>query len=293
MSFLLFLDESGHDHRNTPYEVRGGIALHSTKLWPFVQAMRKLEESSFGDALDRYGAEIKGHQLLDKDRFKWANQGPLLDDLARRKHALGFLNKGAEKKKPTRTEFTAYGQASLMMARGIFQLLYAHDAVLFASAIPRKVAKPATFEVEEFLRKDHVFLLERYFFFLDGKHEPGLLVMDETDKALDRHFVRQMERYFTKTQTGWQRTAWIVPTPFFVSSAMTYPVQAADVCIYCINWGFRLPTRGMNEPVRKEIQQEFGSWIMRLQFRGDAYKEGEIHQIFGITYVPDPYQPRN
>ncbi len=28
MSWLLFLDESGHDHRQLPYEVRGGIALH-------------------------------------------------------------------------------------------------------------------------------------------------------------------------------------------------------------------------------------------------------------------------
>jgi hypothetical protein len=28
MSWLLFLDESGHDHKNTPYEVRGGFAIH-------------------------------------------------------------------------------------------------------------------------------------------------------------------------------------------------------------------------------------------------------------------------
>ena len=29
MSWLLFLDESGHDHKSMPYEVRGGIALHA------------------------------------------------------------------------------------------------------------------------------------------------------------------------------------------------------------------------------------------------------------------------
>ncbi len=48
MSYLLFLDESGHDHKNAPYEVRGGVALHAEKLWPFVQGMKKLEEACFG-----------------------------------------------------------------------------------------------------------------------------------------------------------------------------------------------------------------------------------------------------
>ena len=27
MAWLLFLDESGHDHKQMPYEVRGGVAL--------------------------------------------------------------------------------------------------------------------------------------------------------------------------------------------------------------------------------------------------------------------------
>ena len=43
MSWLLFLDESGHDHRHMPYEVRGGVALHVSQLWPFIRGMQKLE----------------------------------------------------------------------------------------------------------------------------------------------------------------------------------------------------------------------------------------------------------
>jgi hypothetical protein len=39
MSWLLFLDESGHDHKQMPYEVRGGVALHARELWPFVRAV--------------------------------------------------------------------------------------------------------------------------------------------------------------------------------------------------------------------------------------------------------------
>src|SRR5436309_2553833 len=110
------MDESGHDRKHAPYEVRGGVALHVSGLWAFVQAMQNLEQTAFGDCLHRYKSEIKGHKLLDKDRFAWAAQAPLLDGVARRKHALAFLNKGVEKKPPVREEFTAYGQACLLMA---------------------------------------------------------------------------------------------------------------------------------------------------------------------------------
>jgi hypothetical protein len=80
-------------------------------------------------------------------------------NVARRKHSVAFLNRGQQNQSPTRQEFTAYGQAGLMMARGIFELLTSHGAVLFAVAISKSVQKPATYEAEEYLRKDHVFLL--------------------------------------------------------------------------------------------------------------------------------------
>ncbi|MBI5724272.1 MAG: DUF3800 domain-containing protein [Planctomycetes bacterium] len=291
MSYLLFIDESGHDHRSAPYEVHGGIALHASKLWPFIKAMQELEQAAFGGLLHQYGTEIKGAKLLNKERFRWASQDHMLDDEARRKHSLAFLNRTVQGRIPSRIEFTAYGQASLLMARGIFDLLNSHGAVLFASVIPG-VIKPSTFEANEFLRKDQVFLMERYFYFLEAKREPGLLVMDETDKVQDRNFVRRMEMYFKQTQTGRYRTSWIVPVPFFVSSDMTCAVQAADVCIYCVNWGFRLPPLGMDAPVRPEIQQEFGRLLGNLQFEGDGYKDGKVYHTRGIIYVPDPYTAR-
>jgi hypothetical protein len=246
MSWLLFLDESGHDHRTMPYEVRGGVAIHASQLWPFVQDMQRLELAAFGTALHQFRTELKGCKLLDKDRFKWARQGAPMSNEERHKHCRAFLTKGLERKSPLRAEFTAYGQACLEMATGIFELLRDHKARLFASAIPTDIEKPATYEAEEFLRKDQVFLFERYFFLLEQEKQQGLLVMDEVDKADDRRFVRRLEAYFRKTQTGRYRSSWIVPTPFFVSSDMTYPVQAADLAIYCVNWGFRLPNRGMD-----------------------------------------------
>lgn len=167
MSWLLFLDESGHDHKITPYEVRGGVVLHAGELWPFVRAVQRLELEAFGTELAQYKKELKGSKLLDKARFKWAAQGPTMAGEARRKHCRGFLMKGLEKKPSSRAEFTAYGQGCLEMVRGLFEILVKHHANLFAVVIPRTTTKPATYETEEYLRKDQVFLLERYFYFLE------------------------------------------------------------------------------------------------------------------------------
>ena len=290
MAWLLFLDESGHDHKQMPYEVRGGIALQDSQLWPFTRAVQNLEQVAFGCALHDFQKELKGSTLLDRKRFTFAAQAARMPEAERQKHARSFLMKGLQQQKPTGNEFCAYGQACIEMARGVFQLLRDHKAVLFASAIPRGTGK-ADGPQEELLRKDQVFLLERFFYFLENEKQSGLLVMDGTDKKLDRKFVRQLEGYFTKTNTGRYRTHWIVPTPFFVASDMAYPIQVADVCIYCVNWCFRLPSQGMNEPVREEIRTEFVEWLLRLQFHGQGYRDGSVFETWGICYVPSPCAP--
>lgn len=208
MSWLLFLDESGHDHKHCPYEVRGGVALHASKLWPFVQRVKQAELEAFGARLHDYKKELKGSKLLDKDRFKWAAQDSELSPEVRQRNSRGFLTKGLEKKPPTKFEFTAYGQASLLMARLVFDALKAMDARVFASVIPASVIKPATYVAQDFLRKDHVFLLERYFYFLEKQNEHGLLVMDEVEKVSDHRFVRQMDKYFSQTATGTGVSRW-------------------------------------------------------------------------------------
>ena len=292
MSWLFFLDESGQDHKNAPYEVRGGVALHAGKLWSFVQQVQQLELASFGTRLAEFRSEIKGAKLVDKKRFEWAAQGPWMPDEQRRKASRAFLTKGLEKKAPIRQEFTAYGQASLEMARGVFQILHASDAKLFAAVIPADAVRPDTFEALEYLRKDQVFLFERFFYFLEQKKEHGILVFDQVDKGADLKFVRQIERYFTRTQTGRYRTVWIVPTPLFVSSDLTYPTQAADLCIYAVNWGFRIPGQGMDASVRVEVAAEFRQWLFDLQYRGQGQRADQTFETYGIFYVPDPYEAR-
>lgn len=294
MTYLLFLDESGHDHRNTPYEVRGGIALHATRRWPFIQSMRAAEESAFGCQLSHYGAEIKGAKLLERRRFAWAASHEQLDDEVRRKHVVGFLEKGKKHIAPHAFEFCAFGQASIRFAHDVFGLLREHGATLFASMIPRGVRKPDSHKPGDFLRKDHVFLLERYFYFLENREEDGLLIFDQTEKKLDREFVRQVHRYFTQTASGRYRAARLAPVPVFISSDMAYPMQAADVVIYAVNWGYRRPS-WPESSIRKEVASQFRAWIQALAFdtmvphRHDPHKMVKIHSI---VRVGDPYEAR-
>jgi hypothetical protein len=287
MSWLLFLDESGHDHHVIPYETRGGFAIHASKLWAFIQAVRTLEQSTFGVHLHECGSEIKGMKLLDRDRFKWEKQGPRFDEAARRKHALNFLNSSRQGRTPRRDEFTAYGQACISFTEDVILLLQSHDAKVFAAMMP-KVGKPSGVPTD-YLRKDHVFLLERFFYFLESQRDTGLLVLDESDKAEDRRFVRRLERYFTLTQTGQQRTQWIVPVPLFVESDMAYGVQVADLCIYCLNWGLRLAD--MTEPTRSEIEP-FAWLLERVIWHGEGYRDGQVFKTHGVVYVSDPYDAR-
>ncbi|MEZ6143295.1 MAG: DUF3800 domain-containing protein [Zavarzinella sp.] len=290
MAWLLFLDESGHDHKQMPYEVRGGIAIEDSKLWSLTRAVKQLEQFAFGCSLLEFQKEIKGSTLLDRKRFRFAKQASVMADQERQKHARAFLAKGLQKLNPTSTEFCAYGQACIEMAIGIFHLLRDQKAVLFASMTPRGFVKSSV-PNEDYLRKDQVFLFERYFYFCEAKKQNGLIVMDGTDKSLDKKFIRQIENYFSKTASGRFRSQWIVPTPLFVSSDMSYPVQIADLCIYCVNWCFRLPSQGMNEPVREEIQSEFDQWIKQLQFSGEGSNESGRFPTWGICYVPNPCGP--
>jgi len=292
MSWLFFIDESGHDHKTMPMEVRGGVALHARKLWSFIQGWQRLEQDAFGVYLREYGKEGKGYKLLDKDRMRWAAQAPPMPEGDRRKNVRSFLKKGKEGGRPTSVEFAAYGQACLEMARGVFDLLISHEARLFASAIARGVKPPSDFRETDYLRKDHVFLFERFSYFLEAQAEHGLIVMDESEKNLDKKFVAKMEAYFTRTSTGRNRSYYIVPAPLFVSSDMTYAVQAADICLYAINWGVRLPSLGTGLSRRDDIATEFEPKLRRLQWEGEGYRDGHVFRSWGIVFVPDPYTSR-
>jgi hypothetical protein len=291
MSWLLFLDESGTDHGGCPYEVTGGVAIHASRLWPFIKDVRRRERDAFGGALHEFGAELKGCKLLNRTSYQRASQGTELADVDRQRLCRSFLTKGLEHRPPNRMEFTAFGQARLAMAKWIVESLLDHGAVLFAAAIPRGTRRPRGHALDDYLRKDHVFLLERFFYFLERERQHGILVMDAIEKGADRSLAHRMERYFEKTAQGRLRSTWIVPSPFFVSSDMAYPVQAADLAIYCVNWGYRLAP-GMQGECREELRMDFENSLRRLEFHGDGERDGEVFRTHGIVCVPDPYSNR-
>ncbi len=292
MSWLFFQDESGHDHKNTPLEVRGGVAIHASRIWDFVKAMQKAEEYCFGVRLSDFGTEIKGSKLLENKRCEWANQEEILDNSSRRNGVKRFLTKGQQGLGPSRRDFTAFGQASQLMAKQVFSILKDHGAVLFASAIPRGVKPPKDYQYSHYLRKDLIFLQERFYWFLESKKENGILVLDQTEKENDKRYVKRLHDYYTKTDKGKKRSKWIVPSPLFVDSELSSGVQAADLCLYCINWGFRLNAWKFTGPMRNDICNGYAGLCGDLQFVGDSYENGEVWTLYGIIYVSDPYSSR-
>ena len=292
LSWLLFMDESGHDHKNMPFEARGGVALHASKVWSFFRAWLEAEIETFGSPANELGLEIKGSKLLKKERFKWAQQMKPLDNAARIRGVNRFVTKTKQSVPVSYRDFTAYGQASILMADRIVQLLFENDAVLFTSLIPRGVKPPLEYRFDHYLRKDHIFLQERFFYFLERQQEHGLLVMDQTEKQHDGRFVRRLYNYYTRTDPGRSRAHWIVPVPLFVDSELSLGIQAADLCLYCVNWGFRRAERGFSGPVRMDIRERYAGRMGKLQFSGDGYRDGKTFLTHGIVYVPDPYSSR-
>lgn len=205
------------------------------------------------------------------------------------KQLRAFLPNRGQGIKPSRRDFAAYGQARLIMADHIFKLIEDHDGKIFASLIPRGVRSPKDYKFDHFLRRDHIYLQERYFNFLEAQQEHGLFIMDQVEVKEDSRFVRLLNAYYRNTQKGLERTRWIVPTPLFVDSQLAVGVQAADVALYCINYGYRRNEWGFTGPTRQEIKQRYGGLIHKFRYEGDVCSEGEVYRSYGIVYVADPY----
>lgn len=85
------MDESGHDHKNAPLEVRGGVAIQDSKIWDFVKGWEEAKRYAFGNIVDRTNIEIKGSKLLESRTFTQAKQSPELRLHDRHKAVARFL----------------------------------------------------------------------------------------------------------------------------------------------------------------------------------------------------------
>ena len=293
---LFFLDESGHDHGEAPYEVLSGVAIREQDLWNLIQAIRALELECFGVHMSEVGLELKGKKLLKRKTFRLAGQGPKLAVEQRRDLARSFLTKGwmevnGQPMQPRSSEeFAGYGQAALSFVTAVFGAMARFRVKTFAALVNKQAAVSTD---RAMLRRDYTFLFERFFYYLEdlSPQEMGLIVFDESEKAQCRILLHQVERYFLETAKGYHRSGRIVPEPFFVHSDLTTAVQLADLVAYCLNWAGRL--KKMDEPIRDEIKP-FVDQVFAMRYIGERPDDlGErVWPIYGIFYLDD-LRPRH
>ncbi len=289
---LLFVDESGFDESGTPCEVLAGVAIAEDNLWNLVRAIRACERDHFGDYLrNLLSDETKGRKLLKTKRFKLAGRKVQISpgDLTRLAHSLLVKGKAAREQKladsgGTMIELVAYSRQVLSFVHTVLDIAAGFSVQVFATMVDPKAPRPDSGK----LRKDYVYLFERYFYFLETlpHRERGLVVFDELEKSKSHGLLHQMAAYFLGTQTGQYRSSRIVPEPFFVHSDLTTGVFLADLTAYILGWGWRL--HRMSQPVRTELQP-FAAKLHDMQFHGEKPKpDGSgIWQLHGITYIDD------
>jgi hypothetical protein len=70
VAHLLFVDESGRDLRESPYEVLAGVVVEDRDLWNLVQAIQSAETEHFGRRIARGTGELKARHLLHRKAFR-------------------------------------------------------------------------------------------------------------------------------------------------------------------------------------------------------------------------------
>ena len=288
MAWILFIDESGHDHSESPYEVLAGLAVEDSRVWSLVTAVRDAELAAFGVRLSGPTHEPKGRELLKRKTFRLASQMPPMAPDERTALARSCLEKGRTGGNVTRAELTALGQAKVAFVERTLELCASHQARAFASIVDRDAPRPTG----TFLRKDCAYLFERFFYLLDDQPpvQQGLVVFDERDKTQSHILIAQMEEYFLQTAVGRMRAARVVPEPLFVHSDLTTLVRLADFVAYLVVWGAKIGPQ-MTRPRRDEL----GALVARvldLRYRAIRDRAGEPFQVWSFAVITD-LRPRS
>ena len=288
---LYFVDESGHDHGASPYEVLAAVAVKERDLWNLIQAIRGVELELFGVAFADVGIEFKGTKLLKKKSFRLASEGEPIPADERRDLVRALVLRSHEAEKTgaqaavTFRELVAYGQTVVAFIERVFRLMGRYRVKTFAAMVDPAAPRPAD---KSYLRRDYAFLFERFFYHLEqtSAEETGLIVFDELEKAQSRILLEQMGNYFLKSEKGYQRSSRILPEPFFVHSDLTTAVQLADLVAYCASWAIRL--NQMTKPARPEMKP-LADLVFDLRFVGTKFDEvdGKEWPVYGMFYLDD------
>lgn len=289
MSYLLFMDESGQEQGESPYEVLAGVCVEDLNLWNLICQVKDAEIHFFGQRIADGVLELKAKKLLKRKTFRHAAQLPPFEPeersvLAKQCLDHGIANKGVSGGGgSTQKELTALAQAKLAFVKRLLELCSQYRVHAFASIVKRNAPRPQG----DFLRKDYAYLFERYYYFLDKQPEDklGLVVFDELERVQAHILVDQMSRYFRETAKGKMRSSRIIPEPFFVHSHLTTAIQLADIIAYIIAWGMSVGSA--IRPARTELS-EFAELINHLRYKhtiqNHDFKE---HTIWSFAIIED------
>lgn len=284
MSYFLFVDESGIDHKESPYEVLAGIAVEDRDVWNVITQLHSLEYRHFGRRVSDGQLEIKAKKLLKRKVFRLAGQlGPI--PVERRKRlAKCCLEKGLDGSTPNMEELTALCQAKIAFVSDVMILCSRFRIKAFSSIILPDSPRP---ETRDMLRKDYAFLFERFFYFLEDRQPEsiGVIVFDELERSRSHILVSQMESYFLKTAKGQERSSLIIPEPFFVHSDLTTLIQMADLVAYIISWGVRIGN--MTKTAREELSELAGQ-VCRMRHKAVRERgRNENYPVWSFAVIDD------
>lgn len=285
MAWFLFIDESGQDHKESPYEVLAGVAIEDEDLWDLIKELHAAEIAHFGRRYSDGPRELKAKKILKRKVFLRAvleqvvlpNEVP---SLAKEILDNGAVNNSSRHQK-------ALALAKIAYVTDVFSICSSYSCKIFASIVDPEA--PQT--TGGGLRKDYGYLFERFFNFLEDESserqypQHGILVFDELEKSRSHLLIDQAHRYFKDTATGRHRATLIIPEPFFVHSDLTTGVQIADLVAYCVSWGLRL-TR-MAKPSRKELKP-YVDQILKLRHKATRNLMGKSNfEIWSVSYIKD------
>ncbi len=281
MAYFLFIDESGHDRRDSPHEVLAGIAVEDRDLWNLIYAVQQAEIQHFGRRYSMASHELKGKKLLKRKVFRLAKQLDPISQPERTKLAAECLNNPATAGKQ---EMTALAQAKEAYVQEVLTLCSRYRCKAFASVCAKDAPRP---ESSNHLRKDYAFLFERFFYFIQdqGWDMYGAVVFDELEKAQSHLLIDQMSNYFLRTAKGRERSSQIIPEPFFVHSDLTTGIQLADLVAYLVNWGYcEQEATVLPRPELKDLVDS----VFRLRYKALREVNGEPNaNVWSFTYIPD------
>jgi hypothetical protein len=277
----LFVDESGHGLTESPYAVLAGICVEDRDLWNLIDAIKKLELATFGLSYSLRKEEFKAKKFLKRKVFRLATQLEPIPPERRRDLSKEILERGDL---PSKERLAALSQAKLFFVHSVLDLCAKYHCHVFGSIVDKAAPRPAVGH----LRKDYVFLFERFYYFLDDQKSEslGLIVFDELEKTLSKILLDQMAAYFLETAKGRLRSRLIVPQPFFVHSDLTTMVQVADFIAYIMAWGYRY-SKKLTAAARSELVP-FAKQVKSLSYMTERdFAETPRFRVWSIVPIID------